>query len=82
MSRNISINREKIIIISTPLVSILLAFIAGAILLFFLGFDPIITFIYLIFGTLTPTKIASTLFNTTPLILTGLSVAVAFRGGM
>ncbi|MHA1236572.1 MAG: ABC transporter permease subunit [Candidatus Hodarchaeales archaeon] len=68
--------------IAIPLISILLAFIVGTIILVFMAADPITSFYYMTLGTFTPTKLADTLFNATPLLFTGLSVAVAFRGGM
>ncbi len=74
--------RINISFVATPLISISLALLLGTLLLILLGYNPFETFFYLIFGTMTPSKIANTLFNTTPLLLTGLSVAVAFRGGM
>ncbi|PWI49075.1 hypothetical protein CEE45_03945 [Candidatus Heimdallarchaeota archaeon B3_Heim] len=68
--------------IAIPLISILLAVIAGTIILLLMAEDPITSFYYMTFGTMKPVKIADTLFNATPLLFTGLSVAVAFRGGM
>ncbi|MHA2389929.1 MAG: ABC transporter permease subunit, partial [Candidatus Hodarchaeales archaeon] len=68
--------------IAIPLISILLAVIAGTIILLFLAEDPISSFYYMTIGTMTPVKLADTLYNATPLLFTGLSVAVAFRGGM
>ncbi len=67
---------------SVPLISILLAIIFGTFVLIIMATNPVIAYSNMIVGTLTPKKIADTLFNSTPLILTGLSVAVAFRGGM
>ncbi len=67
---------------SVPLISILLAIIFGTFILIIMATNPVIAYSNMIAGTLTPKKIADTLFNSTPLILTGLSVAVAFRGGM
>lgn len=67
---------------SVPLISIGLAIIFGTFILIIMATNPVIAYSNMIVGTLTPKKIADTLFNSTPLILTGLSVAVAFRGGM
>jgi simple sugar transport system permease protein len=68
--------------ILVPIISLILAIILGTVLLIFMEFDAIYTWGYLIVKTMTPNNIANTLFNATPLLLTGLSVAVAFRGGM
>ncbi|MHA1971980.1 MAG: ABC transporter permease subunit [Candidatus Hodarchaeales archaeon] len=69
-------------VIAVPLISIILAIIVGTLILIFMGYNPVNTYYHLIVDTMTPKKIADTLWNATPLILTGLSVAVAFRGGM
>ncbi|MFX0088067.1 MAG: ABC transporter permease, partial [Candidatus Hodarchaeota archaeon] len=68
--------------VSFPAISFILALIFGAFILIFLELDPIKAFEKMTTGTLTDKKIANTLFYATPLILTGLSVAIAFRAGM
>ncbi len=73
---------EKLNIIIVPIVSIILALLLGTGLLIWMEFDPLNTWAYLVVKTMTPNNIANTLFNSAPLLLTGLSVAVAFRGGM
>ena len=72
----------KLNTVVVPILSLLLAIILGTGLLIFMEFNPIEIWAYLIGKTMTPNNIANTLFNATPLFLTGLSVAVAFRGGM
>ncbi|PEJ60191.1 MULTISPECIES: ABC transporter permease [unclassified Bacillus (in: firmicutes)] len=65
------------------LIAILLGLIAGAILIFVTGSDPVEGFTYLFQGGLKdPERIGNTLATATPLILTGLSVAFAFRTGL
>ena len=79
-----SLNRISKIgsIILVPLVSIILAFIIGIFLFSSLGYDPFESYYLMISGVMEPSKIADILYNATPLIFTGLSVAVAFRSGL
>ena len=65
-----------------PLVSILIAFILGTFTLFFMGFNPFDTYYLMITEVMDLSRMADILYNSTPLIFTGLSVAVAFRSGM
>ena len=66
-----------------PLVAVLVAFIVGGIFVLIIGDDPIYTYRLLIGSALTwPDGIGETLFIATPLIFTGLAVAVAFRCGL
>ncbi|UCE13446.1 MAG: ABC transporter permease, partial [Candidatus Heimdallarchaeota archaeon] len=68
--------------VAIPLISILFAFILGTFVLMFLEYDPLVAYNKMTFKTLTEKRITTTLFYATPLIFTGLSVAVAFRAGM
>src|SRR6476620_950281 len=66
-----------------PLAAVVAAFIVGGIIVVLIGDNPFLTFYQLIgnsFGSLN--DIGYTLFIATPLIFTGLAVAVAFRGGL
>jgi simple sugar transport system permease protein len=66
-----------------PLVAVIAAFIVGGIIVLLIGDNPFLTFYHLIgnsFGSLN--DIGYTLFIATPLIFTGLAVAVAFRCGL
>jgi general nucleoside transport system permease protein len=66
-----------------PLVAILAAFVVGAIVVICIGDDPIYTYRLLIGSALSwPDGIGYTLFYATPLIFTGLAVAVGFRCGL
>ena len=67
---------------SVPIVSILMAFMLGIITLYFLGYDPFFAIYQMTFGTITLENLPDILFKSTPLLFTGLSVAVAFRAGM
>ncbi|CAN5291425.1 ABC transporter permease [soil metagenome] len=69
--------------IFSPLMAILAAFIIGGIIILLIGDNPFETFRLLVgnsFGSLN--DIGYTLFIATPLIFTGLAVAVAFRCGL
>lgn len=67
----------------SPLIAVLAAFIIGGIIVLLIGDNPLHTFSLLIgnsFGSLK--DLGYTLFYATPLIFTGLAVAVAFRCGL
>src|SRR5437762_2911239 len=66
-----------------PLIAVLAAFIVGGIIVLAVGDNPL--FVYELFFTSafgTVDGIGYTLFYATPLIFTGLAVAVAFRCGL
>jgi simple sugar transport system permease protein len=66
-----------------PLIAVIAAFIVGGIVVLLIGDDPILTYRLLIGSALSwPDGIGYTLFYATPLIFTGLAVAVAFRCGL
>jgi ABC-type uncharacterized transport system permease subunit len=66
-----------------PLAAVLAAFIAGSFLVLAVGDSPLATYELLIGSAFTwPDGIGYTLFFATPLIFTGLAVAVAFRCGL
>ncbi len=66
-----------------PLIAIAAAFAVGAIVVILIGDDPILTYRLLIGSALSwPDGIGYTLFYATPLIFTGLAVAVGFRCGL
>jgi general nucleoside transport system permease protein len=65
------------------LMAVLLGLIAGAVLMAVTGHNPFTGYLYLFQGGLkNPERIGNTLATATPLILTGLSVAFAFRTGL
>lgn len=69
--------------IAYPLIAILLSFIVGGIIVAISGNDPMIAYTALLKGSLgTWSNFGETLVSVTPLILTGLSVAFAFRCGL
>src|SRR5205814_8328748 len=66
-----------------PLVAVLCAFAVGALVVLFIGDSPIETYRLLLGSAFSwPDGIGYTLFFATPLIFTGLAVAVALRGGL
>lgn len=66
-----------------PLLAMASAFAVGAVFILLLGDDPIETYSLLIGSALSwPDGIGYTLFYATPLIFTGLAVALAFRCGL
>ena len=66
-----------------PILAVLAAFLVGAVIILFIGDDPIQTYGLLIGSAFSwPDGIGYTLFYATPLIFTGLAVAVALRCGL
>src|SRR5256885_11387277 len=66
-----------------PLIAVIAAFVVGGIVVWIIGDSPIETYKLLIGSAFSwPDGIGYTLFNATPLIFTGLAVAVAFRCGL
>jgi general nucleoside transport system permease protein len=66
-----------------PFAAVAAAFLVGAVLVLAVGDNPISTYSLLVGSALTwPDGIGYTLFYATPLIFTGLAVAVAFRCGL
>ncbi|MDQ3256499.1 MAG: ABC transporter permease [Acidobacteriota bacterium] len=66
-----------------PLIAVGAAFLVGGVIVLLIGDDPIETYRLLIGSALSwPDGIGYTLFYATPLIFTGLAVAVAFRCGL
>ncbi|MFN2453590.1 MAG: ABC transporter permease [Pyrinomonadaceae bacterium] len=66
-----------------PVIAVIAAFVVGGIVVAIIGDDPFETYKLLIGSALSwPDGIGYTLFYATPLIFTGLAVAVAFRCGL
>lgn len=80
MERLIKILKKPITAI---LLSVVFGFIVGAIVLAMTGYNPIEAFGALFMGIFSkPKYVANTLIKSTPIILTGLSVAFAFKTGL
>jgi ABC-type uncharacterized transport system permease subunit len=66
-----------------PFLAIITALIVGSIMILLAGRDPIASYQALVQGAvLEPRGLIQTLLKTTPLILTGLAVGFAFKGGL
>ena len=66
-----------------PLFAILISFLIGAVIVLATGNNPLEAYAALLEGAVgSPTAIGTTLLGATPLIFTGLAVAVAFRAGL
>jgi ABC-type uncharacterized transport system permease subunit len=66
-----------------PLLAVLAAFLVGGILVAWIGDDPLATYELLLGSAVSwPDGVGYTLFYATPLIFTGLAVAVALRTGL
>jgi simple sugar transport system permease protein len=66
-----------------PLIAVIAAFVVGGVIVLLIGDNPFVAYYHMIgnsFGSLN--DIGYTLFIATPLIFTGLAVAVAFRCGL
>lgn len=76
-------NTKKYNVLISSLISIVIGFIIGAIILAVAGYDPIQAYRQMLLGIFgKPKYITLTIIKATPLILTGLSVAFAFRTGL
>ena len=74
---------DRLIDALLPIVAVLGAFLVGAIILYFQGVNPIEAYQAMLFGAFgTKNGLADTLVKATPLLLVGLGIAIAFRGGM
>jgi simple sugar transport system permease protein len=68
------------LVVAVPLGSLAAAFAAAAVVLLVAGIDPLATYARLFDrGFLAPGALSNTLITTTPILLTGLAAAVAFR---
>ncbi len=66
-----------------PILAILTALLVGSIMILMAGRDPIAAYTALLEGSvLQPRQLVGSLLKTTPLILSGLAVGFAFKGGL
>lgn len=69
--------------VSVPLLSVLLAALIGAVILWLSGSNPLEAYWALLQGALgSPTAVGRTLEKATPLVFAGLAVAFAFKAGL
>jgi general nucleoside transport system permease protein len=74
---------DRIVITLMPLVAVLLAFVVGGVILWLQGVNPFVAYREMIVGAFgSKNGLADTLVKATPLLLVGLGIAIAFRGGM
>lgn len=67
----------------TPILAIFTALVAGAILILLAGRDPLAAYTALVEGALlSPRGLTGTLIKTTPLLLSGMALGVAFKAGL
>lgn len=67
----------------TPLLSVLLAFLVSAMIIVLVGSDPVSAFQAMLAGAFgSQTALATTAVRMTPILFTGLAVAVSFRAGV
>ena len=70
-------------VVLTPILALVASLIVGAIVMLVSGVDPTAAYGSLLRGVFgSPQALGRTLNNSTPLILTGIAVAFAFRGGL
>jgi len=75
--------RKEILSFFVPVIAVATALIVCAIIIVFMGKDPLQAYFYLLQGAFWgKSAIAQTLIQATPLIYTGLAVAFAFRAGL
>jgi simple sugar transport system permease protein len=78
-----AVNYERMLNILLPIIAVLASFLVGAILLLILKVDPIEAYTALIKGSFgTQRLMITTLLKSIPLILAGLAVVLAYRGGV
>ena len=74
---------DSLVVAFLPLVAVFLAFVVGGVILAFQGVNPIDAYTAMIVGAFgSKNGLADTLVKATPLLLVGLGIAIAFRGGM
>lgn len=83
MKRKRTLSRGDLIVALAPIVAVLLAFAAGAVLLLILGADPIKAYAALIDGAFgNQASLFRTLTRATPLLIIAIGICIAFRGGV
>ncbi|MCC6802691.1 MAG: ABC transporter permease [Anaerolineae bacterium] len=83
MNRKLTLSRGDLIVALAPIVAVLLAFVAGAVLLLILGADPIKAYATMIDGAFgNQASLFRTLTRATPLLIIAIGICIAFRGGV
>ena len=83
MKSRLLFSRGDLLIAFAPIIAVLLAFLAGAILLLILGADPIRAYSTMIEGAFgNQASVFRTLTRATPLLIIAIGICIAFRGGV
>lgn len=83
MKSRLFFSRGDLLIAFAPIIAVLLAFLAGAILLLILGADPIRAYSTMIEGAFgNQASVFRTLTRATPLLIIAIGICIAFRGGV
>lgn len=83
MKSRLFFSRGDLLIALAPILAVLLAFLAGAILLLILGADPIRAYSTMIEGAFgNQASVFRTLTRATPLLIIAIGICIAFRGGV
>ncbi len=81
--RRLSISRGDLVVALAPIIAVLLAFAAGAVLLLMLHTDPIQAYGSMIDGAFgSQANLFRTLTRATPLLIIAVGICIAFRGGV
>lgn len=84
--RKIELNRQfldRLVDALVPILAVLAAFLVGAVILWLQGVNPIEAYQAMIVGAFgTKNGLTDTLVKSIPLLLVGLGIAIAFRGGV
>ncbi|MCW2926541.1 MAG: sugar transporter, permease protein [Thermoleophilia bacterium] len=73
-------NAETVLV---PVLAVIAAMLVGMVLIYAIGYDALFAYGSLVDGAIGgPSAIGATLLRATPIILTGLSVMIAFRAGL
>ena len=82
-SMKLRLSPGDLIVALAPIIAVLLAFVAGAVLLLILGADPIKAYATMIDGAFgNQASIFRTLTRATPLLIIAVGICIAFRGGV
>lgn len=74
---------QRLLDVSLPLIAVLAAFLVGAIILLLQGVNPLEAYKAMIVGAFgSKNGLSDTLVKAVPLMLVGLGIAIAFRGGV
>ncbi|MBL0690946.1 MAG: ABC transporter permease [SAR324 cluster bacterium] len=76
-------SKESLSVLATTLLSLVAAFFVSAVIILILGENPVEVFkVFIVASLFSWDGVGFTLFYMTPLLLTGLSVSMAFKGGL